>query len=71
MSSMNGRITRLEHYLKPAACRVCYGKPSRVVTIDPVTDEQLSESLPADGCPECGTAVFREYRVVADESRGA
>lgn len=70
-NSVEGRLVRLEHYLKPAACPACYGKPSRVVTIDPVTNQEMGANLPADGCPSCGTAIFREYLIVIDETDAA
>ena len=65
----NHRLNRLELVWSKPSCPACLGRPSRVVTIDAATDEELSANLPADGCPECGTPIFREYRVVADESR--
>ncbi len=70
MSSNNvrGRLVRIERYLKPASCRACYGKPSRVVTIDPVTGEELGANMPATGCPVCGQGVVREYHLVADDA---
>ena len=66
--SFNDRIDRLEQALKPAACPTCHDRPSRVVMVDPVTDEQLSETMPESGCPTCDRPVFREYVIVADES---
>ena len=69
--SFNDRIVRLTEHLKPPACRVCLGRPSRVVMIDPVTNQETSESMPPSGCPACGTAIFRTYLVVADESRSS
>lgn len=71
MSDMRRRLNHLELIWPKPSCPVCLGKPSRVVTIDPDTDEEISANLPATGCPECGTAIFREYLLVADESRSS
>lgn len=71
MSDMYRRLTHLELIWPKPSCPVCLGRPSQAVTVDPDTDETLSESMPADGCPVCGTAIFREYVVVTDDSRSS
>lgn len=63
----NHRLSHLELVWPKPSCPVCLGKPSRVVTIDPVTDEVINESMPATGCPVCGKGVFREYLIVVDD----
>ncbi len=68
MSDIHHRLNRLELIWPTPSCPVCLGRPSRVVTIDPDTDEQISETMPADGCPACGTPIFREYVVVRDDA---
>ena len=67
MSDIHRRLTRLELIWPKPSCPVCFGRPSRVVTIDPVTDEELSETMPADGCPACGALIFRQYVIVDDD----
>lgn len=64
-----GRLVRLEQFLGRHTCQTCLNRPSRVVTVHPTTDETLSESMPASGCPTCGRGVFREYRLVAEADR--
>ncbi len=69
-TSHDGRLRVLERHWPEPTCPTCLNRPSRVVTVHPITDETLSESMPASGCPVCGRGVFREYRVVADADRG-
>ncbi len=68
--SVNRRLGRLELVWRAPVCPTCLGKPHRTVTVDPVSDEVLSESMPETGCPRCETPVFREYRLVAGVDRG-
>lgn len=68
--SMDRRIGKLELVWRAPVCPTCLGKPSRTVTVDPVTDDVLSESMPATGCPRCETPVFREYVLIAGDDRG-
>jgi hypothetical protein len=51
---LEGRLVRLEERIAPPACPTCHGHPSRLVGIDPETDEETSESMPESGCPACG-----------------
>jgi hypothetical protein len=72
MSEMDNRINKLELIWSAPRCPTCLGKPSRIVTVDPVTDEMISESMPETGCARCGAPVHREYVLIpGDESRGA
>lgn len=69
----DSRVRRLRHlemiWPKPQ-CSTCLGRPHRVVTIDPDTDVQMSETMPASGCPTCGRSIFREYHLLVDSGRG-
>ena len=47
-------------------CQTCSGRPSRVVCIDAETGAEIGATMPADGCPDCGRPVFREYQLIAD-----
>jgi hypothetical protein len=66
MKSPEGRLIVLEHALGTRTCQTCHGRPSRVVSIDPETGAETSATMPADGCPDCGRPVFREYQLIAD-----
>jgi len=62
-----GRLIVLEHALMSTrTCQTCHGHPSRVVSIDASTGAETGATMPADGCPDCGRPVFREYRLIAD-----
>jgi len=69
--SIDRRLGRLELVWRAPVCPTCVDKPHRIVTVDADTDEVISESMPADGCPRCETPVFREYHLVADHSDAA
>jgi len=64
--SPGGWLIALEHALGTRTCQTCHGRPSRVVSIDAETGEETGATMPADGCPDCGRPVFREYRLIAD-----
>jgi len=74
METMNtqspaGRLIALEHALGALGtrtCQACHGRPSRVVSIDASTGAETGATMPADGCPDCGRPVFREYQLIAD-----
>ncbi len=68
--SADRRLSRLELVWRAPVCPTCLGKPSRIVTVDLDTDEMISESMPADGCPRCGEPVHREYVLIAGDDRG-
>jgi len=72
METMNtqspaGRLIALEHALGALGtrtCQACHGRPSRVVFIDAETGAETGATMPADGCPDCGHPVFREYQLI-------
>ncbi len=66
MKSPEGRLIALEHALGTRTCQTCHGRPSRVVSIDAETGAETGATMPADGCPDCGRPVFREYQLIAD-----
>jgi len=66
MKSPEGRLIALEHALGTRTCQTCSGRPSRVVRIDAETGAETGATMPADGCPDCGGPVFREYQLIAD-----
>lgn len=68
MTDIHRRLNHLELIWPKPSCPACLGRPSRVVMVDPDTDEEISANLSADGCPACGTAIFREYLIVADDA---
>lgn len=64
-----GRLVRIEQYLKPVVCPTCHGRPSRLIGIDEETNEETSESMPESGCPACGRPVWREIHLVGVDVR--
>ncbi len=64
MKSPEGRLIALEHALGTRTCQMCNGRPSRVVYIDAETGAETGATMPADGCPDCGRPVFREYQLI-------
>lgn len=58
------RIARLEEKLGALKCPRCYGRPLRIVGIDPETNEERDETMPASGCPECGRPIVRTLQLV-------
>ena len=64
MKSPEGRLIALEHALGTRTCQTCHGRPSRVVSIDAETGAETGATMPADGCPDCGHPVFREYQLI-------
>jgi hypothetical protein len=66
MKSPEGRLIVLEYALGTRTCQTCHGRPSRVVSIDAETGAETGATMPADGCPDCGRPVFREYQLIAD-----
>ncbi len=69
--SAERRMRALELVWVNPVCPKCLGRPSRIVTIDADTNEELAENMPASGCPTCGEPVFREYHHILEERGGA
>lgn len=69
--SAERRLRHLETVWPKPRCPICLGRPHRIVMVDSVTDEVISETMPGTGCPDCGSSVYREYRLVADRSDAA
>ncbi len=62
------RLRHLETVWPKPRCPTRLGRPHRVVHVDPVTDDELEANMPGTGCPDCGSSVYREYRLVVDHS---
>jgi len=58
------RLVWLEDAYGRQGCPTCGGHPSRLVYVDPDTEAETGETLPASGCPECARAIVRELRII-------
>lgn len=58
------RLERLESSYGQGTCTLCYGHPVRLAGIDEDTGAEISESLPASGCPACGRPIRSELHIV-------
>lgn len=63
---MERRLEIIARAWPKPTCPVCHGHPSRLVAVAPDTGKQLSETMPADGCPRWARPVKREIVLVDD-----
>jgi len=58
------RLSALEQALRMQSCQTCYGRPSSIVTINPDTEAEPGETMPAEGCPDCRRPIRHTFVLV-------
>jgi hypothetical protein len=67
-NSPAGRLRALEIlWQADGRCQRCHGYPRRFVYQDSETGEQWEETMPADGCPDCGEPIAFTRVYVLDQ----
>lgn len=66
MTSIAAQLRQLNRHLADTRprCPTCGNWPTRLVGLDPETEEETSETMPATGCPTCGRPVRYQVCIV-------